>query len=129
MKMTVTLPKKNLVAAIVGFVLVAIYAAIMIFEPASLHMIHEYKGSMLSWSVWALAFMSFMNLLGWFFAVKVTPWLKKKADESLAHAVCHDAPEILDHLGIEEEEPAGYYYCQACKKRGGKHEDWCPIWD
>lgn len=100
--MTTTLPKKNLVAAIVGFVLVAIYAAIMIFEPASLHMIYEYKGSMLSWSAWALAVMSFMNLLGWFFAIKVTPWLKTKADESLAHAICHDEPDVLDHLGIQD---------------------------
>jgi len=125
--MTTNLPTKNLVAAIVGFVLVAIYVAVMIFEPAPLHMIYEYKGSLLTMSVWGLAFMSFMNLMGWAFAVKVAPWLKRKADESLAHAVCHDEPELLDHLGIKEEE--GYYYCHACKTRDGKHEDWCPIWD
>jgi hypothetical protein len=132
--MTVTLPTKHLVAAIFGFVVVAIYAAIMIFEPASLHMIYEYKGSLLSWSIWALAFMSFVNLLGWFFAVKITPWLKKLADTSLAHAVCHDEPELLDHLGIQDppEQPKkeeGSWYCHACQTSGGKHQNWCPIWD
>ena len=132
--MTTTLPKKSLTMGLIGLVVSLIGSVFMysIWDDYSSLLGNDIAITLHAIVVGILLAVGFAGSLVLLVGAFID-WLGRHADESLAHAICHDEPELLDHLGIQDppEEPKqeGTWYCHACKTSDGKHQDWCPVWD